>query len=92
MTPLFTAADKGHDKVVSVLIKEGKATVDLAMKDGETALHAAAEQGYRAVVELLLKHGADRTATTKDGNWTARKLAELKEESKWGDAFWQQHQ
>ena len=48
-------------------------------------------KGEVDVVALLLKLGADRTATTKDGNWTARKLAELEEEGKWGDAFWQRY-
>jgi ankyrin repeat protein len=33
--------------------------------DKGTALHVAAYYGHGDVVELLLKHGADRTATNK---------------------------
>jgi ankyrin repeat protein len=43
--------------VVSLLLKDGKATSDLANKKGITALSSASQQGHDKVVSLLLQDG-----------------------------------
>eukprot|EP00947_MAST-08B_sp_MAST-8B-sp1_P003347 g3347.t1 len=67
-TPLLIAAHKGYDEVVSVLIKEGKATVDLATKDGRTPLFIATAHGHDKVISVLIKEGkATVDLADKDG-------------------------
>ena len=60
-TALMTSAQRGHDKCVSILIKEGayvnKKTSNIG--DGSTALIFAAEERHDNCLNLLLKAGAD---------------------------------
>jgi ankyrin repeat protein len=50
-----------HPKVVKLLLDKG-ADVNVAQKDGATALHAAASEGHTETVKLLLDRGADVNA------------------------------
>ena len=60
-TPLFVAAQQGHDAVVRALLDAG-ADKDLADNDGATPLFVAAENGHGAIVRALLDASADKTA------------------------------
>lgn len=65
-TPLFPAAEKGHLKMVRMLLSAG-ASVDEADAGKNTPLHMAARGGYVAVVRSLLSAGGDANATNEDG-------------------------
>ncbi|PKS09158.1 hypothetical protein jhhlp_003772 [Lomentospora prolificans] len=52
-TPLHLAAQKGHKRVVDVLIRY-KASLCAIDKNGQTALQIAARNGYAEIVEALL--------------------------------------
>ena len=49
-TPLYLAADSGHEEVVRILLATGKVKPD-------TALFPAAKNGYTSIVQLLLATG-----------------------------------
>lgn len=67
---LHAAAGRGYLDIVSWLINDCGAMVDLEDREGETALHKAALNGYLEVVKYLIKNGADVHAQDADG-WTA---------------------
>ncbi|KAI1166694.1 ankyrin repeat-containing domain protein [Nemania serpens] len=61
-TPLWWAAENGHEAVVELLVEKG---VDIEANDGldtTTALQLAARNGHEAIVRLLLEKGADFNA------------------------------
>jgi ankyrin repeat protein len=60
-TALLLAAQRGHDKVVQLLVKEG-ADVHATRCDGFTALYVAAAEGHEAIVRFLVDKGADVNA------------------------------
>ena len=69
-TPLWLAAEQGHEAVVKLLLEKG---AELEAKDeggGGTPLGRAAEQGHEAVVKLLLEKGAELEAKDEDGGGT----------------------
>lgn len=78
-TALHAAADRGQAAAARVLLERG-AKVDLKDGDGFTPLHVtgtqpsgkpqpkAGEAGRNEVAVLLLDHGADANATTRQGN------------------------
>ena len=53
-TPLVLAALKGHANIVRELLSVPRIDVNLAQKQGATALQAAVQEGHVKVVELLL--------------------------------------
>ncbi len=53
-TPLHTAASKGQNKMVELLIKSG-ADVNFCNKEGMSAIHFAAQNGHISVFEALKK-------------------------------------
>lgn len=56
-TPLWWAAEGGHEAVVKLLVERDDVAADSKDKWGRTPLWWAAERGYEAVVKLLrLKH------------------------------------
>jgi ankyrin repeat protein len=67
VTPLFMAAQQGHEKNVHLLIGEG-AEVNAARKnDGVTPLFMAAQQGHEENVRLLIGAGAQVNTANNDG-------------------------
>lgn len=54
-TPLWIAAQMGHDHICKVLLQNG-AYVDAVRCDGATPLFKAAHKGHAAVVTELLKY------------------------------------
>jgi Ankyrin repeats (3 copies)/Ankyrin repeats (many copies) len=74
-TPLWRAAENGHEVVVKLLLEKG---AELESKDseyGRTPLSRAAENGDEAVVKLLLEKGAELESKDKYGqtplSWAA---------------------
>ncbi|KGO76785.1 hypothetical protein PITC_089890 [Penicillium italicum] len=57
-SPLYNAAENGHEEVVKLLLEHGaQANHDIHYK--LLPLQAAARKGYFAIVKLLIDHGAD---------------------------------
>lgn len=56
-TPLSIAVDRGHDRVVNLLLETGQVDVNLENNDGETPLWLAARLGHDGVVKLLCATG-----------------------------------
>ena len=72
-TPLILAARQGHWDAAHALVRGGGASVRVATREGDTALHAAAWAGatvYAAdrVVKLLVKSGIEVDARNKFGS------------------------
>ncbi len=59
MTPLTTAAQKGCESSVVLLLEIGKASVNLETFTGRVALSEAARYGHMNVVKILLEFGAE---------------------------------
>lgn len=66
-TALHCAAYGGFVECVSVLLQEGRATVNLQDLEGITALHWACSTGSLDVVQLLINAGADPNLMEVDG-------------------------
>ena len=75
-TPLHRAIDQGHAAVVSVLLKQ-KPHLDTPDMRGWSPLHLAAHHGLVETVAELLKHHANPTLVTNNGE-TAYDLAKAK--------------
>ena len=58
-TPLWWAAENGHEAVVELLVEKGADVNSKEDRDGRTPLWWAAENGHEEVVKLLLEKGAD---------------------------------
>ena len=72
-TPLHAAADRGHRRVVILLLNRG-ASANARDNEGDTALHLAAMGGHDSIVRVLLAEGADPTIRNNAGQ-TPRDLA-----------------
>lgn len=80
-TPLAHAANRGKAKSLLVLLQQG-ASVGARDNWGQTPLHLACRfqpEGLEEVVDLLLRSGADKTATTVDGATMAELLGAVHE-------------
>lgn len=73
-TPLHAASERGHRKVVTVLVNHG-AFVNARDNEGNTPLHLAADAGHDGTVRILLADGADATIRN-DASETPRDLAQ----------------
>ena len=62
-TPLYIAAQRGHQQIVEMLLAAG---VDMkaAANDGATPIFIAAQERHHRVVEMLVAAGADMNAAT----------------------------
>src|SRR5215467_1841193 len=71
-TPLHCATWKGHQEVVSVLLKAGADVNAQNTNDhwGTTPLHAAAHANQAAIAQLLIDHGAQLDAQDREGRTT----------------------
>ncbi|KAJ6257609.1 Ankyrin-1 [Drechslerella dactyloides] len=63
---LCIAAENGHHLAVELLLKKG-AGVNIARKDGWTALHLAALNNFTSIIKLLYENGADTESKTTLG-------------------------
>jgi Ankyrin repeats (3 copies) len=69
-TPLWWAAESGHEAVVKLLLAQDGVDPDSKDNYGQTPLSSAAENGHEAVVKLLLsKDSVDPDTKDKHG-WT----------------------
>ncbi|XP_020619015.1 acyl-CoA-binding domain-containing protein 6-like [Orbicella faveolata] len=66
LTLLHWACDRGHENVVTHLIKN-KAGVNTQDADGQTPLHYAATCDFLSIVKELLQSGADCSIADNDG-------------------------
>ncbi|KXJ79839.1 hypothetical protein RP20_CCG027890 [Aedes albopictus] len=65
-TPLFIAAQNGHNAVLKLLLAAG-AQPDTPRNDGATPLWIASQMGHDHIVKMLLLHGAYVDAVRCDG-------------------------
>ncbi|PTB38413.1 hypothetical protein M441DRAFT_174273, partial [Trichoderma asperellum CBS 433.97] len=75
---LLSAAEKGHEEVVALLLKTNRANIEARTEartqylhiwdKGETALMVASRGGHEVTVKLLLEAGADINAKNSYGN------------------------
>jgi ankyrin repeat protein len=65
-TPLMTASENGHMKIVQYLIENG-AHLDLRNELGDTALMRATSNNQPEIVEYLIKSGASKLLRNKKG-------------------------
>ncbi|KAB2568639.1 Ankyrin repeat domain-containing protein 50 [Lasiodiplodia theobromae] len=67
-TALSSAAEKGHEAVVRLLLETDKVDVNSKDNNGQTALSSAAQKGHEAVARLLLETGkADLNSKDNSG-------------------------
>jgi hypothetical protein len=62
-TPLYIAAQQGHESLVRCIVKEFGADVNKSLHDGRTPLMVAASNKHDKIVTHLLKYGADAQAS-----------------------------
>ena len=60
-TPLHIACAEGHERIVKILLKNGRGVIDVNQreKNGETPLWIACSQGREQIVKILLSSGKD---------------------------------
>ena len=67
-TPVFVAAQMGHDRVIVTLAK-ARASIDDPTADGTTPISMAAQKKHENVVRLLAHLGARLICPDGDGFW-----------------------
>ncbi|XP_040566803.1 uncharacterized protein [Lepeophtheirus salmonis] len=79
LTALHYASRSGHFNIVSFLVNEGGAKVNIASRSGgATPLHRAAYMGHIQIVSFLIDHGGDPFIQDFDGNNSLHKSSEKK--------------
>ncbi|XP_027033585.2 LOW QUALITY PROTEIN: ankyrin repeat and SOCS box protein 3 [Tachysurus fulvidraco] len=68
ITPLFVAAQYGHQHCLEILANAG-ANVNCQAKDMATPLLIASQEGHLSCVELLLAHNADPNLYCNEEKW-----------------------
>lgn len=58
LSTMHIAAQKGHERILRVLLEQGDMDTNSADSDGRTPLFYAALGGHESVVRLLLNHGS----------------------------------
>lgn len=66
-TALSEAAGNGHEKVVTILLKQAGTEIDKANNDLCTPLYRAVANGHKSVVQLLIKSGSDVDKASRSG-------------------------
>ncbi|KAF5648056.1 xylosidase glycosyl hydrolase [Fusarium sp. NRRL 52700] len=64
-TPLLSAAVRGYDAIVRVLLETGRVEIDRPDRFGRTSLSHMAQHGYKATVKTLLDMGAEPNTEAK---------------------------
>jgi uncharacterized protein len=64
--PIQSATAAGHEKIVSMLLKNG-ADPNIRKQGGFTPIHAAAQNGDKEMIRILLYGGADLASRSDDG-------------------------
>ena len=67
-TPLWRAADRGHETVVKLLLERNDINADSKDSSGQTPLRMAADRGHEAAMRLLLE------CNNVDVNWRKIKI------------------
>ena len=67
-TALHLAALNNHVEVAELLVRPGRANMDLQNVNLQTALHLAVERQHTQIVRLLVREGCDLNVTDKDGD------------------------
>ncbi|OAF98488.1 ankyrin, partial [Paraphaeosphaeria sporulosa] len=75
-TPLSRAAERGHIKVVELLIKDNRVNPDLRDKEGRTPLSWAVQSGDVQIMQLLQRNGASPDFKDRDGRTPLSQAAE----------------
>ena len=58
ISALSSAAEKGHEAIVALLLEHNRACINRKDWNGRTALHMAAKHGHLAACQTLIDHGA----------------------------------
>lgn len=69
-TALSIAAEKGSERIISLLLDTGKADPDSRCREGRTPLSYAAEYGKSEVIKLLLETGNVNVNAKDEDSWT----------------------
>lgn len=64
---MHIAAQKGHDRIVSILLQRGAVDPDTPDSDARTPLFHAAVEDHLPVVQTLLRHGAQLRRLDAEG-------------------------
>ncbi|KAI1118674.1 ankyrin repeat-containing domain protein [Nemania sp. NC0429] len=74
-TPLWWAAENGHENTVRLLVEKGVDIEAGVTSSAPTALHLAAKNGHEVIVKLLLERGANLNNLAKDREYEPRQCA-----------------
>ncbi|XP_021964204.1 E3 ubiquitin-protein ligase mib1 isoform X3 [Folsomia candida] len=67
-TALHLASLNNHFQVAELLVREGRANLDIQNVNAQTALHLAVERQHSQIVRLLVSAGANLNLADKDGD------------------------
>lgn len=75
ITPLISAATRGHTEIVKLLLDQDTNLVELSKSNGKNALHFAARQGHLEIVNALLEKDPQLARRTDKKGQTALHMA-----------------